>query len=212
MRSLHAKAACKAHKSRLASKRCRNATGPRFLALSAWLRLDSGGVSDHGRSGWKKEIIVCSRGNLRSALTMILAAMLAALTLETASAASWLEMNFFLSGPRYEGVLPPCDYPDALVKISSRFNNKENSFWNTDLKIITFEKIRETAFRPWAANTIPRRFCSGIVEISDGRKHVIHYSIAEDTGMIGATWGVEWCVVGLDRNWAYNPACQMARP
>jgi hypothetical protein len=30
--------------------------------------------------------------------------------------------------------------------------------------------------------------------------------------MVGATWGVEWCVVGLDRNWAYNPACQMARP
>jgi len=26
------------------------------------------------------------------------------------------------------------------------------------------------------------------------------------------TWGVEWCVVGLDRNWAYNPACKMAQP
>ena len=26
--------------------------------------------------------------------------------------------------------------------------------------------------------------------------------------MIGMTWGVEWCVVGLDRNWAYNPALQ----
>jgi hypothetical protein len=26
------------------------------------------------------------------------------------------------------------------------------------------------------------------------------------------TWGVEWCVVGLDRNMAYNPNCQMARP
>jgi hypothetical protein len=155
---------------------------------------------------------VCSRSVLLSTLTMALAAMLAALPLETASAASWLEMNFYLSGPRYEGVLPPCDYPDALIKISSRFNDKENTFWNTDLKIVTFEKIRETAFRPWAANTIPRRFCSGIVEISDGRKHVIHYSIAEDTGMIGITWGVEWCVVGLDRNWAYNPACQMARP
>jgi hypothetical protein len=30
--------------------------------------------------------------------------------------------------------------------------------------------------------------------------------------MIGAIWGVEWCIVGLDRNWAYNPACKMARP
>jgi hypothetical protein len=30
--------------------------------------------------------------------------------------------------------------------------------------------------------------------------------------MIGSTWGIEWCVVGLDRNWSYNPACKMARP
>jgi hypothetical protein len=185
---------------------------PGFLALRAWLRLDSAEVGDHGHNGWSKEIIVHRRSVLLSALTMTLAAALAALTLEAASAASWLEMNFYLSGPRYEGVLPPCDYPDALVKISSRFNNKENSFWKTNLKILTFEKIRETAFRPWAANTLPRRFCSGIVEVSDGGKHVIHYSIAEDTGMVGATWGVEWCVVGLDRNWAYNPACRMAQP
>ena len=80
------------------------------------------------------------------------------------------------------------------------------------VRILNFEKIRETAFRPWAAQTIPRRFCSGIVEISDGRRHIIHYSIAEDSGMIGASWGVEWCIVGLDRNWSYNPACKMARP
>ena len=155
---------------------------------------------------------MCRRSVLLTALTIAGAAMLATLTPENARAASWLEMDFYLSGPRYEGVLPPCDYPDALVKISSRFNNRENSFWNTDLKIVTFEKIRETAYRPWAANTIPRRFCSGLVEVSDGSRHAIHYSIAEDTGIIGATWGVEWCVVGLDRNWAYNPACQMARP
>jgi len=30
--------------------------------------------------------------------------------------------------------------------------------------------------------------------------------------MIGQTYGVEWCVVGLDRNWAYSPSCKMARP
>jgi hypothetical protein len=30
--------------------------------------------------------------------------------------------------------------------------------------------------------------------------------------MIGMSWGVEWCVAGTDRNWAYNPGCEMARP
>src|SRR5262249_14554528 len=136
----------------------------------------------------------------------------AALAALPAGAANWLEMNFYLSGPEYEGKLPPCDYRDALVKIAARFNEKENMYWATDLRIVNFEKIRETAFRPWAAQTIPRRFCSGIVEISDGRRHIIHYSIAEDSGVIGAIWGVEWCIVGLDRNWSYNPACKMARP
>jgi hypothetical protein len=145
-------------------------------------------------------------------LASALAAALAALPARTASAANWLEMNFYLSGPEYEGKLPPCDYPDALVKIASRFNQTENMYWAIDLRVVNFERIRETAFRPWAANTVPRRFCSGIVEISDGRRHTIYYSIAEDTGMIGASWGIEWCIVGLDRNWAYNPACKIAGP
>jgi hypothetical protein len=30
--------------------------------------------------------------------------------------------------------------------------------------------------------------------------------------MIGMDWGVNFCVEGLDRNWAYNPACRSARP
>ena len=141
-----------------------------------------------------------------------LAAALAALPAGSASAASWLEMNFYLSGPRYEGVLPPCNHAEPLRKIASRFNQKENMYWNTDLAIVGFGHIRETAFRTWAPNTIPRRFCSGIVEVSDGTKHAIHYLIAEDTSWIGSSWGVEWCVVGLDRNWAYNPSCKMARP
>ncbi len=48
--------------------------------------------------------------------------------------------------------------------------------------------------------------------INDGTRRPIYYGIGEDTGMIGMTWGVEWCVVGLDRNWAYNPNCKAARP
>jgi hypothetical protein len=141
-----------------------------------------------------------------------LAAAMAASPTDKAQAAGWLEMNFYLSGPRYDGVLPPCDAEAALRKIASRFSEKENKFWNSELRIREFDQIRETAFRPWAANNIPRRFCSAVVEVSDGKKHAIHYSIAEDAGMIGMTWGVEWCVAGLDRNWAYNPACKMARP
>jgi hypothetical protein len=127
-----------------------------------------------------------------------------------ASAANWLEKNFWLSGPRYDGVLPACEA--GLDVIAQRFAQKEGRFWNSNLQILGFDRVRETAFRPWAPQTIPRRYCSAVAQVSDGRYHTVHYSIIEDAGMIGMFWGVEWCVVGLDRNWAYNPACKMARP
>jgi hypothetical protein len=127
-----------------------------------------------------------------------------------ASAANWLEKNFWLSGPRYDGVLPACEA--GLDVIAQRFAQKEGRFWNSNLQIMGFDRVRETAFRPWAPQTIPRRYCSAVAQVSDGRYHTVHYSIIEDAGMIGMFWGVEWCVVGLDRNWAYNPACKMARP
>jgi len=52
----------------------------------------------------------------------------------------------------------------------------------------------------------------GMALISDGVWRPVHFSIIEDSGMIGASWGVEWCVAGIDRNWAYNPSCKMAQP
>jgi hypothetical protein len=127
-----------------------------------------------------------------------------------AQAANFLQKGIYMTGPNYDSVVPPCDA--ALDEIASRFAQKEGQFWNSNLQILDFEKVREIAFSPWAAGTIPRRFCSAVATVSDGRKHRVNYWIGEDTGMIGAGWGVEWCVVGLDRNWAYNPACKMARP
>jgi hypothetical protein len=127
-----------------------------------------------------------------------------------AQAANWLEKNFWLSGPRYDNVVPPCDA--AFRKIADGFATKENRFWNSNLRILGFERVREIAFDSWAENTIPRRFCSAVALMSDGRKRSVRYWIGEDTGFIGASWGVEWCVTGLDRNWAYNPECKMAGP
>jgi len=49
-----------------------------------------------------------------------------------ASAASWLEKSIYLIGPRYDGVLPPCDA--ALGWIASRFAQKEGRFWNSSCR------------------------------------------------------------------------------
>jgi hypothetical protein len=135
-----------------------------------------------------------------------------ALMWSQAHAANFLEKDFWLSGPRYDRIIPACDYAPALESVMADFHTKEARFWNSQLRIITVEDLRETAVLPWAAQSIPRRFCNGVATINDGSTHRIFFSIGEDTGMIGAVWGVQFCVVGLDRDWAFNPACAAAQP
>ena len=143
---------------------------------------------------------------------VVLAFALSAVSFAQPRAASLLEKNFWLSGPRYDRVMPSCDFPPALDRIIANFHTKEIRFWNSELAIVGIEDIRETAVLPWAAQSVPRRFCSGTAVINDGVRYAIYYSIGEDAGMIGWDWGVNFCVVGLDRGWEYGPACRAAKP
>lgn len=127
-----------------------------------------------------------------------------------AQAASALERGIWLSGPRYDGDVGQCG--GALGTISSQFAEKESRFWNSSLEITGYADVHEVAFRPWANDSIPRRFCTAHAMLTDGRARQVHYSIIEDGGFAGFGQGVEWCVVGLDRNWAYNPSCKAAKP
>ena len=128
----------------------------------------------------------------------------------SAQAANPLELNFGLFGPKYDGRVKQCEA--ALGTITNQFWEKESIFWNSPLRITGYGDIRETAFRPWQSDNIPRRYCSAEVMLNDGNVHTVHYSIIEDGGFAGFGQGVEWCVTGLDRNWAYNPGCKAARP
>jgi hypothetical protein len=143
---------------------------------------------------------------------ILVAALIASALSTPAGAANWFEKNIYMLGPRFDSQLPSCDDSWALSYIQRRFSTKEGRFWNSDLSITNFDQIREVAYRPWADGTIPRRFCSGRAQTSDGQWRTVRYSIVEDGGMIGGSWGVQWCVVGADRNWAYNPDCKAAGP
>jgi hypothetical protein len=146
------------------------------------------------------------------ALALLLGLAIGVVSFSPVRAANFFEKNFWLSGPNYSRDMPSCDYAPALDEIIANFHTKEARFWNSELQIVGIENIRETAFLPWAAQSIPRRFCAGTALINDGKRHAIFYSIASGTGIIGMGWGVNFCVVGLDRNWAYNPACRAAQP
>ena len=108
--------------------------------------------------------------------------------------------------------IPGCGDPSVLSDITSRFGWREYLYWNSDLRIVSFEQVRETAWRPWGLEQFPRRFCSGTVIVSDGYKRKIEFSVRDGLGFLGTGWGTEWCVTGLDRNYAYAPQCKQAQP
>src|SRR4051794_18147831 len=101
-----------------------------------------------------------------------LVAMFGLLALGQAQAANPLEKNFWLSGPRYDGNLPPCE--SALGKITSRFADKESTFWNSALQITGYDRVHEIAFRPWQSDNIPRRYCAATAMISDGKPRAVY--------------------------------------
>ncbi len=112
----------------------------------------------------------------------------------------------------YEASIPPCDHPAVTADIMGDFETRESRFWNSSLRIVQFDRVRQLAWRPWGLDYIPRRFCSGTVLTSDGVKRRVDYSVREDLGTIGITWGTEWCVAGLDRHYSFSPDCRQARP
>jgi hypothetical protein len=105
----------------------------------------------------------------------------------------------------YSGVLPACDDPGVLSTISDRFAQKEGEFWNSSIRLAGFDRVREIGY-------IPRRYCVARSVDAEGKFRPVIYNVGEDLGMIGWGWGVEWCVVGLDRNLAYAPGCSVLRP
>jgi hypothetical protein len=112
----------------------------------------------------------------------------------------------------YHGQIPPCDDSWALATISWRFGYKEARFWGSSESVAQFGDVREIAYRPWGPSFVPRRYCSAKVRLASLRDTTVYYSIIEKGGFAGVGYGVEWCVVGYDRNLAYAPNCRAARP
>ncbi len=114
----------------------------------------------------------------------------------------------------FDADIPGCQDAGVLEKVSTQFAEKEAKFWNSSLTIVSYDTIERTAWRPWGLDYIPRRFCTATATTSDGIRRKVDYSVRESLGIIGATWGVELCVHGLDRDlsYAYATACRMARP
>lgn len=108
--------------------------------------------------------------------------------------------------------LPACHDPSVVASVRGNFAATEREYWSSPLELSDFHRPREIGFEPWGADFIPRRFCQAGVVTNDGRKRRVDYSIREGQSFGSFSWGVEWCVTGIDRHYSYAPRCKMARP
>jgi hypothetical protein len=112
----------------------------------------------------------------------------------------------------YAGNLPACADSSVLGSLSSEFASRESTYWNSGLSVTGYDRITETALRPWGQNFIPRRFCTARAMMSDGKTRQVSYAVRDRLGFSTWSWDVDWCFTGLDRLKGYAPECTMARP
>jgi hypothetical protein len=112
----------------------------------------------------------------------------------------------------YVGNVYPCDEAGILSRIQGVWRTTQNAYWKQDLQLTSFDRIRELSLRGNGVEFIPRRFCIARGHFSDNSVHTVIYDIEESQGIIGVGDGVEYCVVGLDRMFAFSPACSTLRP
>ncbi|WP_342360690.1 hypothetical protein [Terrarubrum flagellatum] len=114
--------------------------------------------------------------------------------------------------PSWSGAIPACGDPAVISDVQQQFAQREDNYWRLGLRISSVDRIRSIGYQPWGADYIPRRFCVARAIMSDGRVRTLSYNIIERGAIIGWSWGTEWCVSGLDREFYFAPDCKMARP
>ena len=112
----------------------------------------------------------------------------------------------------YSGTVKVCEDPSAVGYIQGAFAERELDYWHSGLTILAFEDVREIGFRSTGLDYIPRRYCQARAIMNDHKVRSVSYQIVEGGGSIGFTDNVIWCVTGLDRDNAFQPACKMAEP
>jgi hypothetical protein len=110
-----------------------------------------------------------------------------------------------------ESWIADCDNWWVKNEIIQTFNSHEQYF-NSTLAMEDYEQIGQTGVRTNGPDFIPRRYCAARVKFNDGRVRELKYNLIESGGFIGWGTGIEWCVVGLDRNHVYSPACSAVGP
>ncbi len=110
------------------------------------------------------------------------------------------------------GDMAACDDPFVLKQIGIRFGESEREYWASGLEITGFRDVRESGYRSDGYDYVPRRYCTATAAFTDLKERKVVYWVGKDLWFAGYGSLAEWCIVGLDRNHAYDASCRAARP
>lgn len=99
--------------------------------------------------------------------------------------------------------LPPCNHPAVFARIEAEYYSRH---WASGVAIADIRAWK--SIRKYWPQDMPQHFCEGIIIAPGGATRPIYYAIIPDV----PGYRLEWCVLGLDRQWAYDARCRLARP
>jgi hypothetical protein len=103
---------------------------------------------------------------------------------------------------------PQCDNRKVLERVRLRFAETEEAYWQSGLIISHVGLPREVSHRHWDPALIASRSCEAQAELNDGRHVALVYRIRSEQGFAGFSWGVDYCIVGDDPTYSYQPGCR----
>lgn len=103
---------------------------------------------------------------------------------------------------------PHCDNAKVIGRVQARFAKTERTYWNSDLHILDMWNPREISHRHWEPELIAARSCEAHARLNDGREVAVIYRIRSEQGFVGVSWGVDYCIVGNDLTYSYQPGCR----
>ena len=140
-----------------------------------------------------------------AAVALAVAVTAAALTVPHPASAGLLDS--FLQHTKF----PDCHDEKVLNTIIKRFNWAENQTWKRGFTIDYIERTRERLVQSTNVSPIPRRYCRGHAQLSNGRHPTLYYLIEGGQGLAGNGFNVEFCISGLDEWNEYDGSCRAIR-
>lgn len=145
---------------------------------------------------------------LRRLAAFLQAVVFVVITAATADAAT---LDFVIKRAIGPSDVPACADASVLVEIRDKFQHADANVLKRGLSIANLDKIRQTAV--WIDNPSPRlrRYCQARVFLNGGKKPNVYYMIEQDSGFVGVSWNVEFCVAGYDPWRVHDGGCRTVR-